>query len=142
MPGHVTCSAAVINSAGQILHIHHNVLQKWLLPGGHCETNDTTLVEAALREVQEETGIEPDRLTEWDSYGGSVIDINLHPIAANPNKGESAHWHADFRYVYRLTTDVDITLQAEEVSKFTWLEPAQLAPSQLTTRLIPLFETS
>ena len=39
-PGHVTCGAAVINTAGKILMIHHNALDRWLLPGGHLDPAD------------------------------------------------------------------------------------------------------
>lgn len=138
LPGHVTCSAAVINPAGQVIHIHHNALQKWLLPGGHCENHDITLTGAGLREVHEETGIRAEWLTEWGTESFSVVDINIHPIPANPAKGEPAHWHADFRHIYRLTKDADIDLQSEEVSGFVWLNPAEREPSQLTTRLIEL----
>ena len=55
--GHATAAAILAGPDGRILHIHHLVLDSWLLPGGHLEASDTTLLEAALRELAEETGI-------------------------------------------------------------------------------------
>lgn len=40
VPGHVTCGAAVINDTGRVLMIHHNALDRWLLPGGHLDPAD------------------------------------------------------------------------------------------------------
>lgn len=48
LPGHITCSAAVIDREQRVLHIGHR---------GHIERGDRTLLTAALREVCEETGL-------------------------------------------------------------------------------------
>ncbi|WP_406403626.1 NUDIX domain-containing protein [Streptomyces sp. NBC_00879] len=42
---------------GRVLHIKHRALNRWLLPGGHLEPDDTSLLAAAQRELTEETGI-------------------------------------------------------------------------------------
>ncbi|MFD0393981.1 NUDIX domain-containing protein [Streptomyces nogalater] len=55
--GHVTAGAALVRPDGRVLTIEHRSLRKWLLPGGHVETEDTSLRDAALRELAEETGI-------------------------------------------------------------------------------------
>lgn len=46
-PGHVTAGAILVGSDGRILHILHNATQMWLLPGGHLEPSDETLLQAA-----------------------------------------------------------------------------------------------
>jgi 8-oxo-dGTP pyrophosphatase MutT (NUDIX family) len=53
----VSCIAVVHN--GQILMGKRNDNQKWTNPGGHLEASETP-IEAALRELYEETGIEAD----------------------------------------------------------------------------------
>jgi 8-oxo-dGTP pyrophosphatase MutT (NUDIX family) len=63
LPGHVTCSAVVIDRQGRVLHIRHRATGGLMLaPGGHVEPGDRTLLAAALREVAEEAGIPPGAL--------------------------------------------------------------------------------
>ncbi|MFI2185809.1 NUDIX hydrolase [Streptomyces sioyaensis] len=56
--GHLTASALVIDpAAGRVLLTLHRKLKMWLQMGGHCEPEDASLAEAALREAREESGI-------------------------------------------------------------------------------------
>ncbi|UUU37990.1 NUDIX hydrolase [Streptomyces sp. NBC_00162] len=117
-PGHVTASAVLVRPDGHILHIHHNAIGKWLLPGGHLEPADSTLLQAAGRELTEETGIPPHLITP---HGETPLHIDVHPIDANPAKDEPAHQHFDFRFLFRTTADIG-ELQTEEVSDAAWRE--------------------
>ena len=131
--GHVTCSAIVTDPQGRVLHIRHNVLRRWLCPGGHLEPGDTSLVDAAMREVTEETGIPSTRLTLTDDV---PIDVDVHPIPANPAKHEPAHWHFDLRYAFTISGDtITVALQAEEVHDFAWLPTAQMQSTALRRKL-------
>ena len=53
---HFTATGFVINGDATLLHWHHRV-QAWLPPGGHIEPNEDP-VQAVLREVKEETGLD------------------------------------------------------------------------------------
>ncbi len=57
-PDHLTASALVLSHDHRraVLTLHP-VVGRWLQTGGHCEPDDATLAEAALREAREETGI-------------------------------------------------------------------------------------
>ncbi|WP_369358619.1 NUDIX hydrolase [Streptomyces sp. cg2] len=56
--GHLTASALVIDPAGgRVLLTLHRKLEMWLQMGGHCEPEDSSLADAALREAREESGI-------------------------------------------------------------------------------------
>lgn len=118
-PGHVTCGALLVDDRGRVLHIYHRVLGRWLLPGGHIEPTDPSLPAAALRELTEETGIPAGDVAAID---GLPVDIDVHPIPAIAAKGEPAHWHADFRYAFRLQSSGGVRLQTEEVTDYGWLD--------------------
>ncbi|MFE3142189.1 NUDIX hydrolase [Streptomyces scopuliridis] len=130
--GHVTAGAVLLRPDGRVLTIEHRVLRTWLLPGGHVEESDTALVEAALRELEEETGIAPDRV-EPDS--GLPLHIDVHSIPANPEKGEAQHLHFDFRFLFRTTADM-VELQEEEVTAYSWQFADTLTAEPLRSRVM------
>lgn len=137
LPGHVTCSAAVIDREQRVLHIGHRGTGLLLNPGGHVE-GDRTLLAAALREVCEETGLRPGDLCLTPQFLGAPIDIDVHDIDANPAKGEGAHQHFDFRFVFYLVPEQHprLALQDEEVSGARWLEFADVRSSTLRAKLL------
>ncbi|MFE0640556.1 NUDIX domain-containing protein [Streptomyces sp. NPDC058877] len=123
LPGHVTCGAVVIDRRRRVLHVRHKATGGLLLtPGGHVEASDGTLLAAALREIEEETGIPASGLVLTAEFRGEPIDINVHDITPDLAKGEPAHQHYDVRFVFHLADDApEITLQAEEVTEAVWL---------------------
>ncbi|MFF1489793.1 NUDIX hydrolase [Streptomyces sp. NPDC058319] len=84
--GHITASALVVDPEhGRVLLTLHKKLRMWLQMGGHCEPEDATLAQAALREGTEESGIPGLSLLP----GGPVqLDRHLTPCA----------WHLDVQY--------------------------------------------
>jgi 8-oxo-dGTP pyrophosphatase MutT (NUDIX family) len=135
LPGHVTCSVAVLDGQGAVLMVKHRALDMWLIPGGHIEPADDSLLGAALRELDEETGVSWRDIAELPDAGAIPVDIDVHPIPANPAKGEPGHWHADFRYVIEARRPDTITLQAEEVSGCNWRLPALLHQRRLAAKI-------
>lgn len=99
-PGHFTASGYVLSpDACSVLLIYHRRLARWLQPGGHVETADATTVDAARREVHEETGVHPERL-EWVEE--RLLDVDVHPIPASASV--AAHEHFDLRFLFRAGT--------------------------------------
>lgn len=131
--GHITCGAVVLNSAGDILSVLNKPLGKWLLPGGHLEHSDSSLHDAALRELVEETGIPKSAVTEFlaDRH---PIDVAIYSIPTNSRKAEPAHWHADFCYGFRVDTP-ELSLQVSEVGGFEWRSNIDDISARLSTKL-------
>ncbi|GGL08629.1 NUDIX hydrolase [Nocardia jinanensis] len=77
-PGHITASAVVLSHDGrEVLLTLHPRVGRWIQLGGHCETGDETVADAALREATEESGIPGLRL-DPDLYGAQA-----HPITCS-----------------------------------------------------------
>ncbi|MFE7466909.1 NUDIX hydrolase [Streptomyces sp. NPDC057499] len=86
--GHLTASALVVDPEhGRVLLTLHRKLRMWLQMGGHCEPQDASVAEAALREATEESGIPGLTL-----IGGAPVRLDRHPIPA------PCHWHLDVQY--------------------------------------------
>ena len=94
--GHITASGLLIKG-GKVLLIFHPYIKQWLQPGGHIDDGEFP-IEAAIREVYEETGI----LCEPNEDRLDPIDIDLHEIPANPKKGEGTHLHIDLLFILKV----------------------------------------
>nr|WP_033305739.1 NUDIX domain-containing protein [Streptomyces atroolivaceus] len=132
VPGHVTAGAILIGADQRVLHIHHLATGKWLLPGGHIEPSDHTLLQAAGRELTEETGIPAHVVTP---HSETPLHIDIHPIDANPAKNEPAHQHFDFRFLFHTTATIG-DLQTEEVSDAAWRNAGEFTDPQLRKHVV------
>lgn len=135
-PDHLTASALIVsNDHRRVLLTLHKRIGRWLQTGGHCESDDSTLLLAALREGREESGID-----------GLIIDpvpvlLSLHEV---PGCGpiRPSH-HLDVQFVAVAPHD-DFTI-SDESADLAWFEtsapPAETDQSVLdliaaaTTRL-------
>ena len=112
-PGHFTASGFVLSSDGRsLLMVHHRRLDRWLQPGGHIDPTGEQVVEASMREIEEETGI--GALTLADD---GIFDIDVHRVPAH--KGEPAHYHFDVRFLFH-AADADV-VAADEVHDAAWV---------------------
>ncbi|MFE9459631.1 NUDIX domain-containing protein [Streptomyces californicus] len=98
LPGRVTCSAAVLDQEGRVLHVRNDTPGCLpLIPGGPAGPGDATLVAAAVREVHEQTGVPPALLRQ-----SSVFCHEPAHIDVRPGEGEADGPHYDFRFVLHL----------------------------------------
>lgn len=108
LPLHVTASAWIINPGRDyVLLLHHRKHGKWFQPGGHID-DDTSVLEAALRESSEEIGVPHNQLRP---ILRSVFDVDIHRIPAHGP--EPTHSHIDVRFLIELDHTLPIPGNAE-----------------------------
>lgn len=113
-PGHFTGSCWLLNQDGsQVLLMHHKKLNIWVQPGGHCD-GDTDVLRVAIKEAQEESGME--HITPLSE---TIFDIDIHQIPERP--GEPAHNHYDVRFLLQLTSD-EQPIQNNESNALQWFD--------------------
>ena len=92
--GHLTGAAWIVDTSGKrVLLTHHRKLDRWLQPGGHAD-GDPDMLAVAMKEAEEETGLDP--LTPINH---AIFDLDIHPIPARGPDPE--HFHYDVRYAIR-----------------------------------------
>jgi 8-oxo-dGTP pyrophosphatase MutT (NUDIX family) len=131
--GHFTASAWVLDlSTESVLLIHHRKLNRWLQPGGHAD-GEADLLAVAQREVQEETGLETNALSN------EIFDVDIHEI---PERGtEPAHLHLDVRYLLVPAAGAILTLN-EEVSASQWIPLTKVAEQVQERSILRMVEKS
>lgn len=119
----------VLNRDGKIFAGQRidNAMDAWQMPQGGIDDGETPQ-QAALRELGEETGIEPDRVTvlrestEWHAY-----DLPRHLVAKlwkGRYRGQKQRW-----FVLRFTGDdseIRIDTEEPEFRCWAWMDEAEL----------------
>jgi 8-oxo-dGTP pyrophosphatase MutT (NUDIX family) len=91
LEGHVTGSAWILDhSREHCLLTHHKKLGLWLQCGGHAD-GDSDVLQVALREALEESGI-----ARIEPLSEEIFDVDVHTIPAKGSEPE--HFHYDVRF--------------------------------------------
>lgn len=138
--GHITASGAILNKEGsKILLLKHKFLGIWLLPGGHVDPEDTSIIDAAYREIKEETGIHQDDLIPLSfEVTPEPIELDSHSIPERPEKQELQHYHHDFRYAFMYKGDEkDIQIDLDESDAIQWVELEKLEDNERFAKMLP-----
>lgn len=125
--GHLVAGGFVYDKSNKkFLVLYHKELQMYLYPGGHIDQTDTTPLEAAIREVKEETALS--NLTQLNLVNNLLIpiDIDTHIIPYNEYHNLPEHYHFETRYLFTTDTESDISLD-DESSNYKWIDINELA---------------
>lgn len=140
---HTTATTYVVSDGATALH-HHDRLGIRIPPGGHVE-RDELPHEAALREVREETGLEPTLIDDSPDIpapaGRSLprprhvmlYDINVH------ESGEVGHQHIDLLYYARVDSrEIDPADGEQGSDAWDWYTPDELRSSEIDADTVQL----
>lgn len=118
VPGHVTASALVLDdTGGQVLLTLHPRLGRWVQLGGHCDSDDTDIPGAALREATEESGVAGLRMDP------GLVAVHVHPVTCSlgvPTR------HLDLQFVAHAPAGAQIAISDESDDLRWW--PADALP--------------
>jgi 8-oxo-dGTP pyrophosphatase MutT (NUDIX family) len=131
LPGHITGSAWIVNkNRDQTLLVHHAKLNKWVQPGGHAD-GDENILQVALREAEEETGLKNFKITK------TIFDIDIHTIPER--KDFPQHQHYDIRYLLEADTNEQIVV-SDESHDVKWVYLSELEKFTLERSVLRMKE--
>lgn len=116
---HFTASSWIVNrERTKTLLVYHNIYDSWSWTGGHAD-GEENLLETAVREAKEETGIEHLR-----PVSGEIFSIEIITVDGHEKHGEYVPSHVHFNVTYLMEADENDELQVkkDENSAVGWFD--------------------
>lgn len=112
-PDHLTASLLIVSAdhTRVLLTLHHR-LKRWLQTGGHCDPEDLSLADAALREGREESGIHD------LAVDPEPVLLSLHEVPACGPIRPSHHLDVQFVGVARPDAQAVISDESDDLAWF------------------------
>ena len=123
---HFTASAWVVSpDRKQVLMAYHNLYGSWAWLGGHAD-GQQDLLAAAIREVQEESG-----LTEVRPVTPNIFSLEILTVDGHEKHGRS-HLHLNVTYLLEADPAAPLRCKPDENSRVGWfgLEEAVAASTE------------
>ena len=122
--GHFTASAWAVNrEKTKVLMIYHNIYQSWAWTGGHAD-GEHNLLEVAIRELKEETGIKNVKVLNNNIFSLEIICVNGH---IKKEKYVSSHQHLNLTYLVEVDEKEILKVKEEENSGVKWMNLEDIA---------------
>ena len=115
---HVTVSAFVLNEThNKVLMAYHNIYDSWAWLGGHADGHPD-LLEVALKEIEEESGLTDVSLIEKGIFSLEILTVDGHV-----KRGEyvSSHLHLNVTYLFEGDDEAPLRVKEDENSKVGWI---------------------
>lgn len=115
--GHITSSAFILNEdLTKVCFIYHNIYNSWSWVGGHNDGNPN-LLEVALQEASEETGLKALKPLSKDIFTIDVIHVPNH---IKNGVYVSDHLHLNAAFILQGNEADDLIIKPDENSGVKW----------------------
>jgi len=114
---HLTASAWIVNhDRTKVLMAYHNIYQSWSWLGGHAD-GEQDLLSVALREAQEESGVQ-----HIQPVTDAIYSIEILTVDGHVKRGEyvSSHLHLNITYLLEADETDPLFIKADENSGVRW----------------------
>lgn len=132
---HFTASSWLVTPERDLaLLAYHRLYDSWAWLGGHAD-GETDLLQTALREAREESGISLVRAVSSDLFSLEVLPVTQH---FKRGAFVSAHLHLNVTYLLEADRDAPLHCKPDENSGVQWFRPEDVcaAVSEAPMRVI------
>lgn len=133
---HFTASSIIVNGPRtHTLMAYHNLYQSWAWTGGHTD-DDPDLFAVALREANEETGIEGLKPLDKAPVSLEILHVINH---IKRGKYVPSHVHLNLTWALEADDTLPIHNKPDENARVGWLEIARLPEYVSEPVMIPIY---
>lgn len=134
---HFTASNWIVNKERtKILMAYHNIYQNWAWTGGHCD-GDSDLLKVALKEAQEETGIEHFKVLSNGIYSMEIVSVDSH---IKRGKYVPTHLHLDCCFLLEADENEILKIKPDENSGVKWVDINQTVEITNEKQMKPIYQ--
>ena len=132
---HMSSSGFIVNkTADKCLMVHHNIRNAWAFTGGHADGN-SNLLEVAIQEAVEETGIKIKPLSN------EIASVEILTVSEHIKKGcfVNSHLHLNVTYIFVGNEDEKPIVKPDENSAVEWISAEKINEPLFAARDVYLY---
>lgn len=115
---HITSSGYIVNkNRDKVLMIYHKIYDSWAWTGGHAD-GDSDLLQVAIKEAWEETGLKNVKSVCKDIFSLDVLTVDGH---IKRGKYVSSHLHLNVTYLLEGDEEEELIVNEDETKGVKWL---------------------
>ena len=136
---HFTASSVILNETFEkMLMIHHKIYDTWTWQGGHAD-GEKDLLEVALKEAYEETGIR--NLIVIKEENKPLMRLDILPVKEHLKNGKfiTNHLHLNAAFVFQASEKEFLKLNTEETNGIRWIPINEIDACAKEPEITPIY---
>ena len=116
--------------------VYHNIYHSWSWTGGHADGNDNFL-EVAIKEVQEETGVQ-----KVNVLSEKIASLDVLSVLGHIKKGKyvTSHIHISVAYLLEVEEGENLKIKEDENSNVGWLPLSSFLEEVKEEHMKPIYQ--